>query len=102
MDEYNKSIRACLPKHAVEMRRVKAAARAGHKQAYLDCRSRFSEGASYNERGAEAHYGMMCGSGKLEDGPVRGDRSPEEDELRAFNEDANSWCGEQFTKPKAP
>jgi len=100
MDEYNKSIRACLPKHAVELRRLTAAARAGFKQAYLDCRDRFSQGARESDYGPESHYRKMCGTGKFEDGGR--DESPEEEELRKFSKNAEYWCAQQFTKPNAP
>jgi tetratricopeptide (TPR) repeat protein len=105
LSAYKQSIQACLPKYAIELQRLTSEARAGFREKYQQCRRAFApeipgfmESSGYS---AETLYAMQCGSGDMDDGPVRSEPSEGEKALNTFTfaQDAQSWCARQFTKP---
>lgn len=98
MAEYNNNIQSCLPKHAIELRRLKQAVSDAVEQGYEKCKQ-------WNiDRGMTGDWSVRCGPSSWDGSKVdsRWTDKSVVSEWRRFNSDPMSWCMQQFTKPKAP
>jgi hypothetical protein len=113
MAEYNQSIKSCLPKYDVELRRLKKAVKDAYKVIYAECvqgiSGRLSDMMESSGYSAATLKEQSCGkpswdesdSTELSYGAVS--KTDEAKALKEFTWDnANSWCKKQFTKPEAP
>jgi hypothetical protein len=100
MTQYRNSIGSCLPRHAVELRRLIQQVQNAWRRVYSACRSE-ALGREYDASQVRTY----CGDSTLDDiddPPTRLDPTPEYREYRRFDSDAQSWCEEQFTRPRPP
>jgi len=102
MEEYNKSVKSCLPKHSIELRRLKQALRDAFKIGWDYCQDRQ---LNYF-KGDNEQVAISCGSPSYDTNRHPDNYSDsfkeEKRELDNFDKDPNSWCEKQFTKPEAP
>lgn len=110
--EYNRSIEACLPKHAVEERRLKQAVKNKHKELYAECLDERSEVISSLVRSGSRSLAdarsLNCGDSSLDPENVGFDNDhldvSKTDEYKEYRGSwgKDRWCERQFTKPTAP
>jgi hypothetical protein len=101
MEEYNRSVRSCLPKYSVEHQRLKDVVSGIYDKAYNHC-------IAYYTRKEFDDPESKCGNPTW-DGKriyVRGEGYDESREYKDYlNIDMSSaekWCADQFTRPEAP
>lgn len=95
MVEYNNSIQSCLPKHAVELRKLEQALMDAYKVLWNECKVRRAD-----------HENDLCGpssldltdSYELNYGQIH--KTGEYKAYKSFDDNANSWCAKQFSKPQ--